>query len=81
MMDAVGLFLTGLFFGLCLGVAVMALRKTCKELDDVNREIAETKQNSKVVKYEFINYDDDMTDEEFERFLFGGKHEQRFNQP
>lgn len=74
-MDAVGIFLTGWFFGLSLGIAIMALRKTSKDLDEAKRELAELEkqERQKCNKFEFINYRDGMTDKEFEDFLFGGR--------
>lgn len=37
----ISIFLIGFFFGFCVGVAILALRGTSKELDETNRIIAQ----------------------------------------
>lgn len=74
-MDAVGIFLTGWFFGFALGISIMSLRKTSKDLEEAKRELAELERQEREShnRYDFINYRDNMTDKEFEEFLFGGR--------
>ena len=43
----VEVFLIGWFFGLSLGIALMSLRNTSKELDEVRRQIAESERRLK----------------------------------
>lgn len=37
----ISIFFIGFFFGLCVGVAILALNRTSKDLDETNRIIAQ----------------------------------------
>lgn len=40
-------FIVGWFFGLSLGIALMSLRNTSKELDEVRRKIAQAERRTR----------------------------------
>lgn len=49
-MPDVGLFIIGWFFGVCSGVAIMALRGTSKELDETNRIVEQLEIRDELIK-------------------------------
>ena len=49
-MPDISLFLIGWLFGLCSGVAVLALRQTSKDLDETNRIIEQLQIRDDLIK-------------------------------
>ena len=49
-MQDLGLFIIGWFFGVCSGVAIFALCRTSKELDETNRIIEQLQIRDDLIK-------------------------------